>query len=155
MKIAKEVDDRAEEGKAYENLGNTYQCLSDYQKAIEGHEKQLEIALEIGDRGGESRANGNLGNTCMLVGDYRKAIKYWALGYYRRAIDCLEKKLKIAIEVDDRSGEGRTYENLGNAYQSLRDHQKAMEYYEKQLEIAIEISDRSGEGRAYGSFGIA
>ena len=93
MKIAKEVDDRAEEGKAYENLGNAYQCLSDYQKAIEGHEKQLEIALEIGDRDGESRAYGNLGKTCMLVGDYRKAIKYH------------EKYLKIAIEIGYREKE--------------------------------------------------
>ena len=62
MKIAKEIGDRAGEGRAYGNLGNAYKSLCDYQKAIEYHEKHLKIAKEIGDRAGEGRAYGNLGN---------------------------------------------------------------------------------------------
>ena len=62
MKIAKEIGDRAGEGRAYGNLGNAYHSLGDYQKAIEYHEKHLKIAKEIGDRAGEGRAYGNLGN---------------------------------------------------------------------------------------------
>ena len=38
------------------NLGNAYQSLGDYRKAIEYHEKRLKIAKEIGDRAGEGRA---------------------------------------------------------------------------------------------------
>ena len=53
MKIAKEIGDRAGEGRAYGNLGNAYDSLGDYQKAIEYHEKHLKIAKEIGDRAGE------------------------------------------------------------------------------------------------------
>ena len=70
-------------------------------------------------------------------------------------ISFLEKHLKIAIEVGDRGGEGKTYGNLGNAYLSLNDYRKAIEYLEKQLKIAIEIGNRGGEGGGYGSLGLA
>ena len=41
---------------------------------------------------------------------------YQSLGDYRKAIEYHEKRLKIAIEIGDRAGEGRAYGNLGNAY---------------------------------------
>ena len=50
----------------------------------------------------------------------------------------------------DRTGEGRSYSNLGNAYYRLRDFKKAIEYHEHHLEIAKEVGDRAGEGRSYG-----
>ena len=59
----------------------------------------------------------------------------------------------MAIEIGDRSGEGRAYGNLGHAYQSMADYGKAMEYHEKYLKIAIEIGDKAGEGRAYHNIG--
>ena len=52
--------------KAYGNLGNTYQSLGDYQKAIEYHEKVLKIAKEVADRGGrEGGARGILDNASL------------------------------------------------------------------------------------------
>ena len=50
MKIAKEIGDPAGEGRAYGNIGNAYQSLGDYRKAIDYHKKRLKIAKEIGDR---------------------------------------------------------------------------------------------------------
>ena len=180
---AKEIGDRAGEGRAYGNLGNAYQSLGDYQKAIEYHEKRLKIAKEIGDRAGEGRAYGNLGNAYDPLGDYQKAIEYHekrlkiakeigdrageggaygnlgnayqSLGDYQKAIEYHEKRLKIAKEIGDRAGEGRAYGNLGNAYDPLGDYQKAIEYHEKRLKVAKEIGDRAGEGRAYGNLGNA
>ena len=141
--ISTEIGDRGGEGRAYGSLGNAYQSLGDYRKAIEYHEKHLKIAIEIGDRGGEGRGYGSLGNAYQSLGDYRKAIEYH------------EKLLKIAKEIGDRGGEGGAYGNLGNAYQSLGDYPKAIEHHEKHLKIAIEIGDRKGEGGAYGSLGSA
>ena len=143
MKIAIEIGDRGGEGGAYGNLGNAYQSLGDYRKAIEYHEKDLKIDIEIGDRSGEGGAYGNLGNAYQSLGDYRKAIEYH------------EKLLKIAIEIGDRYGEGIAYGNLGMAYQSLGDYQKAIEYVEKCLRIAKEIGNRSQEGVSYHSLGSA
>ena len=76
MKIAKEIGDKAGEGRAYGNLGNVYQSLGDYQRAIEYQEKHLKIAKEIGDRAGKGIAYGNLGNAYQSLGDYLKAIEY-------------------------------------------------------------------------------
>ena len=76
-----------------------------------------------------------------------------SMGDYQQSIEYLEKDLKIAIEIGDQRGEGRAYENLGDAYQSLGDHQKAIEYHKKLLKIAIEIVDPAGEGIAYRDIG--
>ena len=46
LAIAKEVGDRAGEGKAYANLGNAYESQGDYAKAIEHHTQHLAIAKE-------------------------------------------------------------------------------------------------------------
>jgi len=61
LKIAIEIGDQTAEGRAYGNLGNAYQSLGDYGKAIDCHEKRLKIATEIGDRAGEGRAYGSRG----------------------------------------------------------------------------------------------
>ena len=100
--------------------------------------------MELGDfRKAKGRAYGNLGNAYTSLGDFRKAI------------DNHEKRLKIAIEIGDRSGEGGAYANLGIAYRSLGDFRKSIEDHEKHLKIAIEIGDRAGEGGAYGNLGNA
>ena len=65
------------------------------------------------------------------------------LGEYRKSIEYREKRLKIAIEIGDRCGEGRAYGNLGKSYQSLGDYQKAIGYHDKRLKIGIEIGDRA------------
>ena len=51
----------AEKDVAYGNLGNAYQSLGDYRKAIEYYEKHLKIATEIGDQAGEGRVYYNIG----------------------------------------------------------------------------------------------
>ena len=92
LKIAIEIDDRGGEGKAYGNLGNSFQLLGDYQKSIQYHEKHLKIAIEIGGRDGEGGAYGNLRVAYGSLGDYQKSIEYH------------EKRLKIAIEIGDQVG---------------------------------------------------
>ena len=78
----------------------------------------------------EGTTYGNLGNAYRSLGDYLKAIEY------------LEKHLKIAIDIGDRGGEGLANGNLGITYCTLSDYRKAIEYLEKHLKIAIEIGDQ-------------
>ena len=143
LEIAREIGDLGAEGCVYGNLGNAFQSLGDYRKAIQYNEKHLKIARKIGDRRGEGRVYGNLGNAYGSLADYRKAIDYF------------EKDLKIAREIGDRGGEGSAYGSLGNTYHSLGDYRKAIKYHEKHLEVATEIGDRGGEGGAYGNLGNA
>ena len=88
--MAKEVGDRAGEGRAYANLGCAYDSQGDYAKAIAYHTQDLAIAKEVGDRAGEGMAYGNLGIAYDSQGDYAKAIEYHT------------QDLAIAKEVGDR-----------------------------------------------------
>ena len=60
LEIAKEVGDRAGEGKAYGNLGIAHHRLGDFSQAIKYYTQDLAIAKEVGDRAGEGRAFSNL-----------------------------------------------------------------------------------------------
>ena len=97
----------------------------------------------MGDRVGEGMAYCNLGNPYYSLGDFQKAIEY------------LERYLKISKEVGDRAGEGKAYGNLGVAFRNLGDFQKAIEYHERHLKISKEVGDRVGEGKAYCNLGNA
>ena len=171
----------AGEGRANGNLGNDYRSLGDFKKAIEYHERQLNIAKEVGDVAGEGRAYGNLGDDYRSLGDFKKAIEYHeshlkitkekgdmagegraygnlgndyrSLGDFKKAIEYHERHLKITKEEGDVAGEGRAYGNLGNDYLSLGDFKKAIEYHERHLKITKEEGDVAGEGRAYGNLG--
>jgi len=127
----------------FSTLGNAYDSLGDFSKAIEYHAQHLEIAKEVGDRGGEGKAYANLGCAYQAQGGFRKAIEYQT--------QCLA----IAKEVGDRAGKGRAYRNLGNAYLSLGGYAKAIEYHTQSLAIAKEVGDRAGEGMAYANLGCA
>lgn len=52
LSIAKNVGDRAGEGLAYYNLGNTYCRLGDFNTAKEYYEQHLRIAKELSRRQG-------------------------------------------------------------------------------------------------------
>ena len=177
------MGNKAGEGGAYGSLSIAYDNLGNFRKAIDYHERHLQIAKEVGDKDEEGGANGNLGNAFQSLGDFHKAIHYHgrqlqitkevgdkaregkvygnlgnaykSLGDFHKAIKYHERRLQIAKEVGDKAGEGRAYGNLGNAYQSLGDFHKAIEYCERHLQIAKEVGDKAGEGRAYGNLGNA
>lgn len=127
LKIAREVKDRWEEGRAYCDLGNVHHSLGDFKNAI--HYYEILILA------------GNLGCACHRLGDVKTAIDYH------------EHCLKVAQEEGDKSAEGRTYCSLGNVYHSLGNLEKARDYHDCDLEIAKEVGEMSPEGRAYGNLG--
>jgi len=175
------LEDRCLEGWHLNGLGDAYKFLGEYRRAIEYHEKHLEIAREIADRQGEGIALGNLGVAYYFLGEYRRAIEYHekhleiaremadrrsegnalgnlglahnSLGEYRRAIECHEQCLQIAREIGNRLGEGQSLCNLGISYDYLGEYHDAIEFHEQYLQIAREIGDRHAEGGALGNLG--
>ena len=51
-KKKREEGRRSGEGGSYGNLGNDYQILGDFERAIEYHECHRKIAKEVGDKAG-------------------------------------------------------------------------------------------------------
>jgi tetratricopeptide (TPR) repeat protein len=183
VEAARELKDRAAEGRHLGNLGLAYNSLGEYRRAIEYHEKSLAIKRETGDRVGEGQALINLGSAHYYLGSYASAIEhyenvqaiaraigdrleearafgglgvtYYSQGEYSRAIKSHEQNLDIARQIGDQGGEGVALGNLGSAYYSLGDYTRATEYYEQQLNIAREIGDRRGEGSALWGMSLA
>jgi tetratricopeptide (TPR) repeat protein len=124
------------------SLGNVYNSLGEYQKAIEFDQQSLAIAREIGDRGGEASSYMGLGNV------------YYSLGEYQKALEFHQQSLAITREIGDRGGEGKSYGNLGNVYYSLGEYQKALEFHQQSLAIDREIGDRGGEAYSWFNLGL-
>ncbi|XP_062844276.1 G-protein-signaling modulator 1b isoform X2 [Trichomycterus rosablanca] len=173
LSLVKELGDRAAQGRAFGNLGNTHYLLGNFVEAIKFHRERLSIAKEFGDKAAERRAYSNLGNALIFLGQFNPAAEYYRktlqlsrqlkdqvmeaqacyslgntftlLQQYERAIDYHLKHLLIAQELNDRVGEGRACWSLGNAYVSLGNHRQALHYVRKHLDISREIGDRNGE----------
>ncbi|KAM9283503.1 G-protein-signaling modulator 2 isoform 2-T4 [Morus bassanus] len=173
LAIVTELGDRAAQGRAFGNLGNTHYLLGNFRSAVLAHEQRLLIAKEFGDRSAERRAYSNLGNAYIFLGEFETASEYYkrtlqlarqlkdraveaqacySLGNtytllqdYEKAIDYHLKHLVIAQELNDKIGEGRACWSLGNAYTALGNHDQAMHFAERHLEISREVGDRSGE----------
>ena len=107
-------------------LGVSYRDIGDYNKAIEYHEKALEIRINaLGEN--QPELYNNLGISYDGLGDYGKAIEYH------------EKALEIRINTlgENHPDVADSYNNLGISYDGLGDYNKAIEYHEKALEIRI------------------
>lgn len=179
---ARQLKDRASEGRHLGNLGIVYKNLGEPPRAVGFFEQQLTIAREIGNRRDEGKALGNLGNAYIILGEPRRAIEfheqslviardigerldegdaldslgtaYVELGEPRRAIEFHEQSLVVSREIGDRRGEGATLGNLGVAYAALGETRRAFEFHEQRLAIAREMGDRRGEGIALGNLGM-
>lgn len=141
--IVTELGDRAAQGRAYGNLGNTHYLLGNFRKAVMSHEQRLLIAREFGDRSAERRAYSNLGNAFIFLGEFEMAAEYY------------KRTLQLARQLKDRAVEAQSCYSLGNTYTLLQDYEKAIDYHLKHLVIAKELNDRVGEGRACWSLGNA
>ncbi|KAJ8300428.1 hypothetical protein KUTeg_021947 [Tegillarca granosa] len=141
--IVQELSDRAAQGRACGNLGNTHYLLGNFGEAIKFHEERLSIAKEFGDKSAERRAYSNLGNAHIFLGEFETAAERY------------RKTLQIAKQLGDKALEAQACYSLGNTYTLLRDYEKAIEYHMRHLKIAQELEDRVGEGRACWSLGNA
>ncbi|EDL93516.1 G-protein signalling modulator 1 (AGS3-like, C. elegans), isoform CRA_e [Rattus norvegicus] len=121
LSLVKELGDRAAQGRAYGNLGNTHYLLGNFTEATTFHKERLAIAKEFGDKAAERRAYSNLGNAHIFLGRFDVAAEHYKVG------------------------EGRACWSLGNAYVSMGSPAQALTFAKKHLQISQEIGDRNGE----------
>ncbi|XP_035118912.1 G-protein-signaling modulator 1 isoform X2 [Callithrix jacchus] len=143
LSLVKELGDRAAQGRAYGNLGNTHYLLGNFTEATTFHKERLAIAKEFGDKAAERRAYSNLGNAHVFLGRFDVAAEYY------------KKTLQLARQLRDQAVEAQACYSLGNTYTLLQDYERAAEYHLRHLLIAQELADRVGEGRACWSLGNA
>jgi len=165
------------------SLGNAYNSLGQYERAIAFFQQSLDIAKEIGDIRGESISLNNLGNAYNSLGQYERAIAffqqsldikkdigdiqgesnsliglgnaYGSLGQYERAIAFFQQSLDIKKEIGDIQGESNSLIGLGNAYNSLGQYERAIAFHQQSLDIKKEIGDIRGEANAWFNLGLS
>uniref|UniRef100_UPI00358F17AF G-protein-signaling modulator 2-like n=1 Tax=Myxine glutinosa TaxID=7769 RepID=UPI00358F17AF len=143
LELARRLGDKAAQGRALGNLGNTHYLLGEYSQAVMFHEERLKIAREFGDRCAEKRAYTNLGNTHVRLGEFALAVEHY------------KKALQLARQLQEVAGEAQACYSLGSTYTLLGEHSRAAEAFLKHLEIARSLHDRVGESRACWSLGNA
>ncbi|XP_012503954.1 PREDICTED: G-protein-signaling modulator 2 [Propithecus coquereli] len=168
LSLVTALGDRAAQGRAFGNLGNTHYLLGNFRDAVIAHEQRLLIAKEFGDKAAERRAYSNLGNAYIFLGEFETASEY-----YKMEASCLELALEgerlcksgdcragvsffeaaVQVGTEDLKTLSAIYSQLGNAYFYLHDYAKALEYHHHDLTLARTIGDQLGEAKASGNLG--
>lgn len=126
----------------YNQLGNAYDSLREYQKAIDYNQKALKIAQQIDDKSTIAYSLIGLGNN------------YYSTKEYQKAIECYMESLWRFEDIGDYRGIACSFMGLGNVYSSLEDYLKVIRYYQKLLQILQELDDQSGIAYSLGHLGI-
>jgi serine phosphatase RsbU (regulator of sigma subunit)/tetratricopeptide (TPR) repeat protein len=85
-----------------------------------------------------------------IAGNY-----YEIIGNYPKAIESLNKSLKIAEDMQNLRGIANANNNLGNSYRRLEEQDKAIEYYEKGVIYWKKIDDQHGLAITYNNLGLS
>ena len=124
------------------SLGNLYQSLGGNTSALSHYEQSAELSEKLHDYVSLGWAHGNMGNA------------YLGLFQKDKALFNLQKSLELTVVHEPTpQAIGRTYNNLGTAYQSLGDLDKAQEQYDYALSQAVYGNDRAGQAHVYGNMG--
>ena len=140
--IAKEIDDRLEQGNSLNNIGRVYQFLDRYPEALESYQQALDVFRDLGERKWEGGVLGNLGGLYRL------------LGQYTQALDSYKQALEIYRSLGARWEENSIFINIGNIYDELGQYSQALEYYQQALEISKDLDDRFQEALVLMNRGI-
>lgn len=138
----RELGDKAGEGKTLNDIGEVYQNLGQYSKALEYYQKALLIEKEIDDKAGEKTTLNNI------------AVVYDRQGQYSKALEFLNQALGIAKAISDKAGERTTLNNIAAVYRNLKQYPQALEFYQQALAIERETDNPAGQEITLAGMGV-
>ncbi|MCD4744956.1 MAG: tetratricopeptide repeat protein, partial [Bacteroidales bacterium] len=141
LKISQNLDYSDWEATAIEIIGTANYNLSNYNEALNSHEKSLKIRKQISDKKGIAKSLNNIGRV------------YWGLSDFDKALDYYKKALEIREEIDDKKGIAGSLNNIGIIYRELSDFDKALDYYHKSLKIKEKIGNMGGVANSLNNIG--
>ena len=122
-------------------LGNAYDSLSEFNRAVEFYNLALKLSQKIGDQNRQANALNGLGSA------------YRDLGQYQQSIHFFQQSLEIAIKIGDWQGQAKNFNGLGIAHLSIKQYQQAISFYAQAIAIKKEIGDRHGEAISLSNLG--
>ena len=116
------------EANALCNLGLVYNHLAKYSKALEYHQKSLEMYEQLGNKQGMANSFGNIG------------IVYDNLSKPQLAVEYYEKGLALNQALGNKRGIAAAFTNIGISYFNLQWYAQALE----NLNRSVEINEQTG-----------
>ncbi|PIP54973.1 MAG: hypothetical protein COX07_02435 [Bacteroidetes bacterium CG23_combo_of_CG06-09_8_20_14_all_32_9] len=163
LKITKEIGDKKEMAKCYNNIGMVHDNEGSYDKAIEYYFKSLKIFEELSKQNedillkgeakkGMSQCYNNIGIVHTKHHNYDKAIEY-----YFKSLKIFEELSKqqgnAVLSREAKKGMAQCYNNIGNVHYYQGSYDNAIEYYLKSLKIKEELNDKKGMSNCYNNIG--
>ena len=141
LRISKAAQDRKNEGRSLNSLGNVYMITCNYSKALTYMLSALKVDEQIGYRRGIASTLGNMGLIYAAEGDHRKAIAYF-----------LQAKA-IIKNVHNQRGMITVILNLGDSYEKLNILDSALWYTRQAVPLSLDFKDGDLIGVAYNNLG--
>lgn len=173
-------DPSGNEAMCYNNVGNIYERMGEYDKAEEAYLQGYEIAIATNEPRLLNNVMGNLGVIKLRKKQYLEALKYLepvyegfkkmkhttgeiltlsnvgqayvGLGQYAKGMKFYLEALKLLKTNDYKSVEADVYRGLGDIYLGMDGYEEAMKHYEKGMEIVKAIDYYSGICAFYTDF---
>ena len=124
LKILETAPESVESASLYEDMAHMYYHTESMAKALSYAEKALELAKKLNDYGVTASSYSSLGE-----------ITFSASGDLKKAVECHEKALKIALDNGLMETAIRAYNNLGNVL-PWEEQERALNCFEKGFELA-------------------
>ncbi|MFG6094033.1 CHAT domain-containing protein [Leptothoe sp. ISB3NOV94-8A] len=138
-----EAKDRLQAGDVHFNRSEFQDALALWEESLTlFRTDDVRTNFSQDSRQGESTSLGNLGSV------------YASSGEYERAIDFLQRSLKIEQEIGNRRGEANSLGNLGTVYYALGKYERAISFLQQSLDIAKNIGERDCEAFSLGNLGL-
>ena len=115
------------------SIGNAYNRLNEFRKALPFFSQALSLLQQLNDRRLE-------GGTETFIGG-----AYDVLGEPKKALDHYQRALALSKESSNQSSEAAALNNIGLVYNQIGEGQTALEYYAKALALnkALGVEDRA------------
>jgi tetratricopeptide (TPR) repeat protein/tRNA A-37 threonylcarbamoyl transferase component Bud32/DNA-binding Lrp family transcriptional regulator len=127
LEILEAEPESVELASLYEDMARMYFYTENMPKALSWAEKALELAKKLNDYGVIASSYISLGeDTVAIIGDLKKAV------------ECHERALKIALDNGLMETAVRAYNSLGSAL-PWEEQERALDYFEKGFELAKKI----------------
>lgn len=171
------------EARALSGIGGVYTLWGENQKALEYHQRALELQQRVGDKEGQAVTLNGIGYSYEQLGDNEKALNAYSealdlfrgagnvdgqaftiqyvgniharLGQNQLAENCYLEGRSISRKLSDSVAEGYALNNLGAVYQASGETRRALDNYRQAFAIYDKTHNRRGCAYALNNVGYA
>ena len=137
LKLAENLKNKSQQGRAHKKIGNIHSVTGDYQQAINSYYTCLDNVKNM-EKSARLRVLSKLGCTWRSIGRHGNAV------YYHK------EQVNIADNLKEKA---QALANLGTDYEVYGDYVQGLKCQEKYLTVAKEMDDDTEQGHAYVNIG--